>query len=255
MRSLFAALLLCFCLIASQSKADVGNQYDVLIPGQFHGVKKVHHRHVKRGNRHEPRRDARSDSWTMTRRDSSLVIPGRRMQLASAGGADEWGMIAGSRNLSGAIAIPQHASKPDRGLVVLRTDRGLPYVVAAGAANAFAGFVSWLESTGYRITEIGGYAFRRIAGTHTISNHARGTAIDINQTERNRVTRRFPAGTTEMAERFGLLHGAVWRHPDTGHFEVVGSRKFAVIGPERSERRKRYARRHHRHRRVHVAAG
>lgn len=116
------------------------------------------------------------------------------------------------------------------GLVTLYTKSGQKYVVAAGAAKQFSGFVSWLESTGYKIEDIGGYAHRRIAGTRSISNHARGTALDINQERRNRVTYRFPPGTTEKAKEFGLLHGAVWDNPDTGHFELLVARQYAVVG-------------------------
>lgn len=137
---------------------------------------------------------------------------------------------------------------PQRGLVALQTRSGQSYIVAAGAAKAFSGFVNWLESTGYKIKEIGGYTYRRIAGTRTISNHARGTAIDINQQERNVVSHRLPSGVTAKAAEFGLLHGAVWRHPDTGHFELIGSRRFAVIGG--ATRYAKAKKRHHRHTRV-----
>lgn len=135
---------------------------------------------------------------------------------------------------------------PQRGLVGLQTKSGQSYIVAAGAAKAFSGFVNWLESTGYKITEIGGYAFRRIAGSRSISNHARGTAIDINQQERNVVSHRFPANVTAKAAEFGLLHGAVWRRPDAGHFELIGARRFAVIGGG-STRYAKAKKRHHRH--------
>ena len=53
--------------------------------------------------------------------------------------------------------------------------------------------------------------------------HPRGLAIDINQTGRSRVTHGFPAGVTALAARYGLLHGAVWPHPDVGHFELMSA--------------------------------
>lgn len=142
--------------------------------------------------------------------------------------------------------------KPDHGLVVLQTKSGMDYIVASGAAKAFSGFVAWLESTGYRIKEIGGYARRTIAGTRSWSNHARGTAIDINQEERNVVSHRFPANVTAKAAEFGILHGAVWRRPDAGHFELIGSRRFAVIGGG-SSRYAKAKKRHHRHTRYAAA--
>jgi hypothetical protein len=53
--------------------------------------------------------------------------------------------------------------------------------------------------------------------------HPRGLAIDINQTGRNRVTRRFPSGVTALAAQHGLLHGAVWNNADAGHFELLSA--------------------------------
>ncbi len=144
-----------------------------------------------------------------------------------------------------APALPPVEAKR-HGLVTLRTKSGQTYNVAAGAARSFSGFVAWLESTGYKITEIGGYAFRRIAGTRTISNHARGTAIDINQRARNVVSRRLPPDVTARAAEFGLRHGAIWNHPDTGHFELMASRKFAVLGSGKAK--------HRHHRRVRLAS-
>jgi hypothetical protein len=114
------------------------------------------------------------------------------------------------------------------GMVTLKTKSGQRYTVAAHAANAFAGFVNWLESTGYRIAFIGGYSRRKIAGTNIWSHHARGAAIDINQTARNKVTRPLPRNVTAMAAKFGLKHGAVWSDPDAGHFELISARKFAL---------------------------
>lgn len=149
--------------------------------------------------------------------------------------------------------LPPSGKSPAKGLTALKTHSGQVYIVAAGAAQAFSGFVAWLESTGYRIRDIGGYAYRRIAGTRTISNHARGAAIDINQTARNRVTQRLPLNVTQKAREFGLIHGAVWRRPDTGHFELARARRYAVIGHGQSIRVAKVKRhwRHHRHRHHH----
>ncbi len=151
-------------------------------------------------------------------------------------------------SIPAAPALPPVEAKR-HGLVTLRTKSGQTYNVAAGAARSFSGFVAWLESTGYKITEIGGYAFRRIAKSNTISNHARGTAIDINQRYRNVVSRRFPVDVTAKAAEFGLSHGAVWRGrlgPDTGHFELRESKKFAVLGSGKAK--------HRHHRRVRLAS-
>lgn len=92
-------------------------------------------------------------------------------------------------------------------------------------ASRFQCIVNKLEAVGYRIRFMGGYRHTRIAnryGRGQWSKHAIGNAIDINQTGRNRTVGRMPRGATAMARACGLLHGAVWRHPDAGHFEVPG---------------------------------
>jgi hypothetical protein len=73
--------------------------------------------------------------------------------------------------------------------------------------------------------------------------HPRGLAIDINQTGRNRVTHRFPAGVTAMAERHGLLHGAVWNNADAGHFELMSASPTRYAYAHLSASPTRYARR------------
>lgn len=95
--------------------------------------------------------------------------------------------------------------------------------VSPKAASAFRGFLTELCSGGYKIDFVGGYRNTYIAGTKIKSLHASGLAIDVNQTARNRVTRRLPAGVTQMAARYGLKHGAVWRSPDAGHFELASA--------------------------------
>lgn len=95
-----------------------------------------------------------------------------------------------------------------------------------------------LEAVGYRIDFMGGYAERGNA-----SAHPTGNALDINQTGRNRVTRRLPHEATAMAHGCGLEHGAVWSNPDTGHFEMAGH--YGYVGGGRH-----YASRYHHRRRV-----
>lgn len=120
---------------------------------------------------------------------------------------------------SRALHVASRAANCGGRLSAVRTNSGAIACVASSAAGAFQGFVSALEATGYRIDFMGGW---RAHGSCRLCNmHPRGLAIDINQTGRNRVTHRFPAGTTELAARYGLLHGAVWDHPDTGHFELL----------------------------------
>jgi hypothetical protein len=106
-------------------------------------------------------------------------------------------------------------------LTTVRAASGAFACVASHTADKFQAFVTELESTGYRIDFMGGW--RAHGSCRGCNMHPRGLAIDINQTGRNRVTRRFPAGVTAMAERHGLLHGAVWNNADAGHFELMSA--------------------------------
>jgi hypothetical protein len=122
-------------------------------------------------------------------------------------------------------AREQHPARRASGcggnLSTVQARSGAVACVASAAAGAMQRFVSALESTGYRIDFMGGW---RIHGScRRCDMHPRGLAIDINQTGRNRVTRAFPPGVTALAARYGLLHGAVWQHADTGHFELLSA--------------------------------
>ncbi len=106
-------------------------------------------------------------------------------------------------------------------LSVVRASSGATACIASSAASHFQAFVAALEATGYRIDFMGGW---RAHGTCRYCNmHPRGLALDINQTGRNRITHRFPSGVTALAASYGLLHGAVWSNPDTGHFELLSA--------------------------------
>lgn len=108
------------------------------------------------------------------------------------------------------------------GLATIRSRSGAIAHINAAHVTNFACIVSSLEGAGYRISFMGGYSYRNIAGTNRLSKHAFGNALDINQTARNRVVYRLPQGVNGMANRCGLTHGAVWRNPDQGHFEIPG---------------------------------
>ncbi len=112
----------------------------------------------------------------------------------------------------------RHHGKP---VVIAKGDH---VVVAKSGARAsvsivakphFVCLIEKLEAAGYKIDFMGGYAERGNS-----SAHPTGNALDINQTGRNVVTRRFPAGVAQMASACGLVHGAMWDRPDQGHFEM-----------------------------------
>lgn len=115
--------------------------------------------------------------------------------------------------------VSHHSGSCGGTLSLIRAVSGATACVAHRAASSFQAFVTALEATGYRIDFMGGW--RAHGSCYQCNMHPRGLAIDINQTGRNRVTRRFPPGVTALAAQYGLLHGAVWHNADAGHFELM----------------------------------
>lgn len=101
----------------------------------------------------------------------------------------------------------------------VRSRSGANASVAPQHAAKFQCLVNRLEAAGVRITLLGGYGSRDFRG----SKHPHGAALDVNQYARNVTRPHVPAGVGNAAARAcGLIHGAVWRSPDGGHFEVPG---------------------------------
>lgn len=117
----------------------------------------------------------------------------------------------------------------------VRARSGATAQVAAGSAGKFQCLIDRLEGSGVSIKFMGGY---RAHGSVRGSLHPSGRALDINQYARNVTRPHVPAGIgNAAASACGLIHGAVWRHADGGHFQDggwAGSRKH------------RHHRRHHR---------
>lgn len=113
----------------------------------------------------------------------------------------------------------------------VRSKNGKWAVVGQRYAPRFQCLVDGLEANGYHIDFIGG---NRAGTCHEANQHACGMAMDVNQTARDKVTRRFPANTNKIAKACGLLHGdrTVWtRAPDQGHFQVLKSVADTKIRP------------------------
>lgn len=104
-------------------------------------------------------------------------------------------------------------------LVTIKASNGKTAKVAASYSRQFQAFINDLERAGYRIDFIGGW--RKHGSCRRCDSHPAGRAIDVNQTARNRVTRKLPPNIATIAARHGLCHGAIWGNPDRGHFEVA----------------------------------
>jgi hypothetical protein len=91
-----------------------------------------------------------------------------------------------------------------------------------------------------------GYAYRDVRGVPgKLSNHASGTAIDLNSS-RHKLGQvgTFAEGEVPMlmalAKKYGLTWGGTWTRPDPMHFEIsIGPAKVAALitklGLEKSE--------------------
>lgn len=139
--------------------------------------------------------------------------------------------VAGSSVISASMPVsiqPQTAQVQDGGmsgrngsgttpnLATIRTRSGRTAQVAADRQAQFQGFIDELESTGYVIRDLGGYANRNIRGGNTRSAHADGMAIDINPSQNpfRTTTTDMPPNVRDIARRWGLGWGMDFRSTD-----------------------------------------
>lgn len=115
----------------------------------------------------------------------------------------------------------------------IRAKSGATAHVADSATSAFQCLVNGLEATGYRIHFMGGW---RKHGSVRGSLHPAGLALDINQFARNVTRPHLPASATSIAQSCGLIHGAVWRNADAGHFQKGGWGGYDMSGYRRKRR-------------------
>lgn len=110
--------------------------------------------------------------------------------------------------------------------------------VAAPHADRFRGLLNDLNAAGYAVNpqQSGGYNYRTIDGTSTLSQHAFGRAVDVNWDRNARGTRGDipPDLARSLAAKHGLTWGGDWKNPDPMHFEVAGGGGASVPVGQRS---------------------
>lgn len=149
--------------------------------------------------------------------DSSPAKEGKQYKAAS-------GIVVNDRPWNSGIPLEN-----------LKTKSGNNYKVAKSLAPRFKGFVGDLESTGYKIKEIGGW---RKAGSGGGSgppdpdydkgryHHPYGASIDINPAQNpyrpdGKLITDFPPNINDIAKKWGLGWGGNWSSSkDTMHFSV-----------------------------------
>lgn len=126
-------------------------------------------------------------------------------------------------------ALDSDGLPPTPELATIATPGGAKFQVATPHADRFQGLVNDLEAAGYKVdpNQSGGYNRRVIAGTNTPSQHAHGSAIDVNWTNNARGGQGDipPELARALAAKHGLVWGGDWsgNTRDPMHFEVAGT--------------------------------
>jgi hypothetical protein len=100
---------------------------------------------------------------------------------------------------------------------LFQASNGVGAYAHPSSVSTFQCILQGFENIGMRIAWVGGYGCRPLR----TSNHPRGLAMDVNQYARDRtrpVVPRQPG--VDIARKCNATSGAVWRHPDNGHFEL-----------------------------------
>jgi hypothetical protein len=106
---------------------------------------------------------------------------------------------------------------------------GQRWQVYKPAAPQFEGLLKDLIAAGYKPTSSGGYNYRNIRGGNQLSEHAYGTAIDMNAMT-NAMGQKATdiPNAKELAEKWNLEWGGNWKgRPDPMHFEYRGGGEAA----------------------------
>lgn len=152
-----------------------------------------------------------------------------------------WGGLFGKLNPSNWFKSTEGPSASDLAsgkLAKITTKSGQSAWVAKEDAPQFQGFINDLEAGGYTINDLGGFSDRMIAGTNTPSQHKNGHAIDINpaQNDIGTGTGNLPPNTADLAKKWGLGWGALWRSKnDPMHFSTAPHEGGRSMSPEEIE--------------------
>jgi hypothetical protein len=124
----------------------------------------------------------------------------------------------------GRLGDPRTPGWQEQNLTWIEPVPGQRWQVYREAAPAFEGLLRDLVARGYNPTSSGGFNYRNIRGSNRLSQHAFGTAIDINAAA-NALgsTRTDIPDAAALAAKYGLEWGGNWKgRPDPMHFEFQG---------------------------------
>jgi hypothetical protein len=174
--------------------------------------------------------ELKKPSSYMSRERRQVIEPqlskARQLEKYAAGGSHR--VIPDTPSTSWAAGIP---------LTYVTTSNGKKAEVAVPLAKRFQGFIKELESTGYKITEIGGFRpdgppAGNVDGKGPQYAHPYGAAIDINWTKNPAFVGKrfgdFPRNSGEIASKYGLGWGS--KFDDAMHFSAMKREYGAGIG-------------------------
>lgn len=126
------------------------------------------------------------------------------------------------------LGNPADPAWQQQNLATIQPVPGQSWQVYKPAAQAFEGLLRDLAASGYPLKSSGGFNYRNIRGGDKLSQHAFGTAIDINAASNPRlqpgqaVVTDLPPNIGDLAKKYGLEWGGTWKRPDAMHFEWTG---------------------------------
>lgn len=174
--------------------------------------------------------EIKKPSSYMSRERRNVVEPqlakAKQLDKFAAGGAHR--VIPDTPSTSWAAGIP---------LTYITSKSGKRAEVAVPLAKRFQGFINELESTGYKINELGGFRpdgppAGNVDGKGPQYAHPYGAAIDINWTKNPAFVGKrfgdFPRNSGEIASKYGLGWGS--KFDDAMHFSAMKREYGAGIG-------------------------
>jgi hypothetical protein len=186
-------------------------------------------RHYERPKDEEGEAAARGRTAERLMQLPQLPPPPSMASPGAPGAPGAYGVPGAVMNLGGTGAL----GKPGENLTKITvpgTNKSV--TVNKAAAEAFQGFLGDLAKTGYKLTDVQGFANRDIRGGTGKSEHAFGAAIDINPeaNPQGGTATDLPKNIHDMAAKWGLISGGDWKGKtyDPMHFQWGGSKPWEM---------------------------
>ena len=187
------------------------------------------------------------------------AIPSASPAAASASGSVMSTPVVSPATASGAVALgtsqngwPAHPDpevvKLVRMTIPLRSGKSVALPLRAETAPALVEMIRWWDATVEPVNpgDTGSYSYRPIRGYSQLSNHASGTAIDINGSQhklgaRGTVSPEIATAISAKAKSLGLRWGGNYRNrADEMHFEVNAPPPAAAVAASEAVWRSKY---------------